>query len=84
MSRKNPGTKKKRGGCLIFILIFLLAIVLAAVGAVGYFTKAPIQISERPQTVVVQATQNPDVTSNLYATAQRGNLSVYPSALRVA
>ena len=62
MSRKNPGTKKKRGGCLIFILIFLLVIVLAAVGAVGYFTKAPIQISERPQTVVVQATQNPDVT----------------------
>ncbi len=61
MSRSKHSAKKK-GGCLIFILIFLLLIVLAAVGAVSYFSKQPIQISQRPQNTAVTVTQDPNVT----------------------
>ena len=38
MSRSKHSSKKKKGGCLKFILVFLLVIVLALVGTVVYFT----------------------------------------------
>lgn len=61
MSRSKHSPKKK-GGCLKFILIFLLLVVLTLIGAIVYFSRQPIQISQRPQTTAVSVTQDPNVT----------------------
>jgi len=62
---------KRRGGCLKFIFIFLLIVVLAAVGLVVYFSKSPVQISQRvPQTTAAPTN----------APAQSGDTSDTPGA----
>jgi len=61
MSRAKHARKRK-GGCLKFIFIFLLIIVLCLVGMVFYFTKSPVQISQRNPQPTAAPTQNAEAT----------------------
>ena len=62
MSRAKHA-KKRRGGCLKFVLVLLLIVVLALVGLVMYFTKSPVQISSRQPQATAVPTQSVNATN---------------------
>ncbi len=77
MSSKPKHAQKKKHGCLITLVVFLLILIVGIVGAVFYVKQAPARISQRTPEPVITASPAP--TEALTENSSETNTAGQPS-----